>query len=208
MFLRSLRPQTLVRSLRSSSLIPNFSNPLSFPSQNSFPQLARLFSCSLFPRATNLFVKTTLPLQPTIFTRFLHLRYGAYPKKPSLSNLPMAVPEKPVEHKYFAVVLVGGRQYKVVKGDVIITHKLEVEVGEKIILQKVLLVAGQDFTAVGQPMLKSAAVHAEVEEQTLSRKVIIFKKKRRKGYQRKRGHRLPLTTLRITDIEFEYPVPK
>ena len=103
----------------------------------------------------------------------------------------------------FAVVMVGGKQYKVVPDDVIVTEKLEgPDVGQNILLNKVLMVGTGSFTAIGRPKLESAKVYADVEEQTLAGKVIIFKKKRRKNYRRHRGHRQPITTLRITDILF------
>jgi len=94
-------------------------------------------------------------------------------------------------------VQVSGRQYKVVPGDVIIVEKMPVEVGEEIALHKVLLVAGQNFTAIGAPVLTRSKVMAQVQEQTRTEKVIIFKKKRRKGYKRTQGHKSEITVLLI-----------
>ena len=85
-------------------------------------------------------------------------------------------------------------------GDVVITESLSCEVGEKILLKKILLVGTKDFTAIGKPLLTSAAVEATIEEQTKAAKVIIFKKKRRKNYARTKGHRQPITVLRVGDI--------
>jgi len=104
----------------------------------------------------------------------------------------------------FAVFVCGGHQYKVAKGDVIITQKLQAEVGAHLVFSKVLLVGGRTFTAIGTPILTRAKVHAQVQEQTKAEKVIIFKKKRRKGYKRKTGHRQPITVLYITDISIDY----
>jgi len=104
----------------------------------------------------------------------------------------------------FAIVHVGGTQYKLMKGDVIMTEKLlGAPVGSEILLQKVLLVGTKTWTAVGTPLLERARVHAVVEEQTKTKKTIVFKKKRRKGYIRHNTHRQPFTTLRIKEILFE-----
>ena len=100
----------------------------------------------------------------------------------------------------FAVVELGGTQYKVAADDVIAVEKLKAEVGSIIHVNRVLLVASKDATIIGSPLVKDATVEAVVEEQTLADKVIVFKKKRRKGYRRWKGHRQPLTILRINDI--------
>ena len=105
----------------------------------------------------------------------------------------------------FAVVHVGGHQYKVTIGDIIVTEKLEAAVASTIILNKVLLLGTKTFTRIGSPLLDDVTVHAVVEEQTKTEKTIIFKKRRRKHYRRLRGHRQPVTTLRITDILFQQP---
>lgn len=110
--------------------------------------------------------------------------------------------------KAFAVIHVGGTQYKVMPGDNILTHQLnDSVVGTEIVLNKVLLVGTKTWTAIGQPILTQAKVHAIVEEHTLAENVIIFKKKRRKHYRRTKGHRQPITNLRILDITFEGPIP-
>ncbi|ELR11945.1 ribosomal protein L21, putative [Acanthamoeba castellanii str. Neff] len=104
----------------------------------------------------------------------------------------------------FAVVYVGGRQYKVSKGDTIITERLLVDVGETIHLKKVLMVGSQNFTAIGQPLLTEAVVEAVVEEQTRAAKVVVFKFKRRKNHRRTRGHRQDITVLRISNVKLGY----
>ncbi len=84
----------------------------------------------------------------------------------------------------FAVVLVKGKQYRVVEGDAIMTDKIEeVTIGDKMKLDEVLMVGGSDVTVVGQPRVAGAVVHVTVEEQAQTEKVIVFKKKRRKGYK-------------------------
>ncbi len=100
----------------------------------------------------------------------------------------------------FAVVKTGGKQYRVAKDDVIKVEKLEGEAGSKIVLEDVLMVSDGDKPTVGSPLVEGAAVEAEVLEQGKGEKIIVFKKKRRHNYRRKRGHRQELTVLRITDI--------
>jgi large subunit ribosomal protein L21 len=102
----------------------------------------------------------------------------------------------------FAVVEVGGTQYKVTPDDVIITEKLhDVDVNDRIRLQRVLMLGSATETVIGRPCIPGVSVVAGVEEQFLDGKVIIFHKRRRKNSRRTRGHRQPLTKLRIIDIE-------
>lgn len=108
----------------------------------------------------------------------------------------------------FAVVMIGSRQYIVMPGRYIYTQRLkDANVNDQIILNKVLLVSTRDKAYIGMPVVTNAAVHAVVEEQGLDDKVIIFKFKKKKKYQRKAGHRQPNTRLRITGISGyeEYP---
>lgn len=100
----------------------------------------------------------------------------------------------------FAVIETGGKQYKVAHNDVIRVERLPGKQGDKISLGKVLLLGGDKAPKVGAPYLSNTAVTAEIMEQTRGDKVRIFKKKRRKGYRRTRGHRQNLTVLRITGI--------
>lgn len=101
----------------------------------------------------------------------------------------------------FAVIRTGGKQYKVTKDQIILVEKLEVEAGETVKLEDVLLVTDGDKTTVGSPVIKGASVTAEVVEQMRDEKVIIFKKKKRQNYRRKKGHRQHLTVLKIKDIK-------
>ncbi len=101
----------------------------------------------------------------------------------------------------FAVLETGGKQYKVSKGDTIQVEKLAGEVGEKIKLDKILMVVDDDDNVnVGKPVLEGATVKAEILEQGRQKKIIVFKMKRRKNYRRKAGHRQPFTELKIIDI--------
>ena len=101
----------------------------------------------------------------------------------------------------FAVIKTGGKQYRVTKDDMIVVETLAGEPGSTVRFEDVLMI-GDDGKApsVGTPFLEQAAVFAEVVQQTRGDKIIVFKKKRRKGYRRKHGHRQALTVLRITDI--------
>eukprot|EP01108_Squamamoeba_japonica_P000533 TRINITY_DN1177_c0_g2_i1.p1 TRINITY_DN1177_c0_g2~~TRINITY_DN1177_c0_g2_i1.p1 ORF type:complete len:183 (-),score=67.58 TRINITY_DN1177_c0_g2_i1:27-533(-) len=102
----------------------------------------------------------------------------------------------------FAVVHIKGHQYKVTEGDVVTVNKIDTaDVGETLALDKVLMVGSADFTQLGAPLVADACVHAEILEQTRSDKIIVFKKKRRKGYERTNGHRQSVTTLLVRRIQ-------
>jgi large subunit ribosomal protein L21 len=101
----------------------------------------------------------------------------------------------------YAVVRTGGKQYRVTPGEVIKVERLDGEVGATVALDQVLMIGGDGAQVrVGTPMIDGAKVAAEVLEQAKAPKVIVFKKRRRKNYRRKRGHRQLLTVLRIQDI--------
>jgi large subunit ribosomal protein L21 len=101
----------------------------------------------------------------------------------------------------FAVIRTGGKQYKVAKDDVIEVERLSARPGASLTLSEVLMVGGDGAeTRAGAPLLGGASVTAEVVGDARGDKVIIFKKKRRHNYRRKKGHRQDLTVLRITGI--------
>ena len=100
----------------------------------------------------------------------------------------------------YAVVANGGKQYKVEPGQVLRLEKMSGETGEQIELGPVLMIGGEGDTKIGQPHLE-AKVTAVVLEQGKSKKVQVLKKKRRKGYRVKRGHRQPYTAVRVAEIE-------
>ena len=100
----------------------------------------------------------------------------------------------------FAVVRTGGKQYRVSKDDVIKVERLEGEPGAEIELDQVLMLDDGKSPTVGSPLVDGARVAATVLDQTRADKIIVFKKKRRKNYRRKHGHRQHQTVLRITDI--------
>jgi large subunit ribosomal protein L21 len=100
----------------------------------------------------------------------------------------------------YAVIRTGGKQYKVAPEDVLQIEKIEGAAGDAVSFSDVLMVAGDGGPAFGAPLVSGAVVSAEVVEQGRGPKVIIFKKKRRQNYRRKRGHRQELTTVRILEI--------
>ena len=100
----------------------------------------------------------------------------------------------------FAVIRTGGKQYRVAKDDVISVEKLTAEPGATVELTEVLMVGEGADVATGAPLLDGALVNATVVEHTRAGKIIVFKKKRRHNYRRKKGHRQHQTVLRITDI--------
>ena len=100
----------------------------------------------------------------------------------------------------YAVVKTGGKQYKVKEGDIIEIEKISGNVGDTIELKEVLLIAHSDTFKIGQPVVPDAKVVGSVVRQEKAKKVIIFKSKRRKGYQKKQGHRQRYTKLKINQI--------
>src|ERR1700741_2391121 len=100
----------------------------------------------------------------------------------------------------FAVIRTGGKQYRVAKNDVIAVEKLAGEPGDAVQFDEVLMIGEGATVETGAPLLAGAAVSATVVEQTRSAKVIVFKKKRRHNYRRKKGHRQHQTLLRIEGI--------
>jgi large subunit ribosomal protein L21 len=101
----------------------------------------------------------------------------------------------------FAVIQTGGKQYKVAKDDIIIVEKLETETGKTVSFTDVLACGSGSSVKVGEPLVKGAEVKGEVIEQRKGDKIVIFKKKRRQTYRRKRGHRQFETVVKITSIK-------
>jgi large subunit ribosomal protein L21 len=100
----------------------------------------------------------------------------------------------------YAVIVTGGKQYRVKEGDVLSVEKLNIDPGRKAQFDRVLLIEDGDDIQVGTPVLDNAMVLALVLENYKDEKVLVFKKKRRKQYRRTRGHRQPLTKIRIVRI--------
>lgn len=100
----------------------------------------------------------------------------------------------------YAIVEIAGQQFKVVKNQKIFVHRLNNELGEAVEFDKVLLIDADGAVKVGTPVVEGAVVKAEVVSHVKGDKVIVFKKRRRKGYRVKNGHRQCFTELLITDV--------
>jgi large subunit ribosomal protein L21 len=100
----------------------------------------------------------------------------------------------------YAVIRTGGKQYRVAANDIIEIERLGAEAGEVVAFRDVLMVANGDAVEIGAPLVAGATVAGEVQALTRGPKVIIFKKRRRKHYRRKNGHRQDLMTVKITEI--------
>jgi large subunit ribosomal protein L21 len=100
----------------------------------------------------------------------------------------------------FAVIRTGGKQYRVTPNAVLTVEKLEAELGGTVTFNEVLALGADGSLTLGAPTVAGARVTATVLEQTRADKVIIFRKKRRQNYRRKKGHRQDLTVLRIAEI--------
>uniref|UniRef100_A0A7C3Z1N8 Large ribosomal subunit protein bL21 n=1 Tax=Desulfobacca acetoxidans TaxID=60893 RepID=A0A7C3Z1N8_9BACT len=100
----------------------------------------------------------------------------------------------------FAIVQTGGKQYRVSPGDILRVERLPGNRGDEVLLEQVLLVADGDAIQVGQPLVPGARVVSEILRQGKGKKVLVFKKKRRKNYRRRQGHRQLYTALEIKEI--------
>jgi len=100
-----------------------------------------------------------------------------------------------------AVIKTGGKQYRISEGDVLRVEKLEGEPGARIELSEVLAVGEGEGIKIGTPTVAGASVVAEILGHDKDKKVIIYKKKRRKGYDKRTGHRQPFTSIKIQEIK-------
>lgn len=101
----------------------------------------------------------------------------------------------------YAIIETGGKQLKVSKGDRVDVEKLPLEVGAEVSFDKVLLVGGNGETKVGTPYLTTVKVVGQVLSQDRAPKIVVYKYKRRKGYDKKQGHRQYLTKVEIKEIK-------
>ena len=101
----------------------------------------------------------------------------------------------------YAVVATGGKQYKVAEGDILRVEKLSGEVGSEIAFDKILIFSDGENVKIGRPDVEGVTVHGQIVAQGKSKKIIVFKYKRRKRYRRKQGHRQTFTAVRIDRIE-------
>jgi len=100
----------------------------------------------------------------------------------------------------FAIIQTGGKQYRVSPGDILRVERLPGERGDEVILDQVLMVHLGEDLRIGRPLVEGAQVVGEILNQGKAKKIIVFKKKRRKNYRRKQGHRQLYTALKIEEI--------
>lgn len=105
------------------------------------------------------------------------------------------------QKEMYAVVEIAGQQFKVTESQKIYVHRLAGEVGDALSFDRVLLVNKEGVVSVGTPCVSGARVNAKILDHVKGDKVIVFKKKRRKGYRVKRGHRQQFTQIEIGSIE-------
>jgi len=100
----------------------------------------------------------------------------------------------------YAIIRTGGKQYRVAPGEVVRIERLAGEVGAPVEFTEVLLTGGDGAVRVGTPLVEGVKVSGEIVGQERDRKIRVFKKKRRKNYRRRRGHRQSITAVRVTAI--------
>ncbi|MDX1709395.1 MAG: 50S ribosomal protein L21, partial [Desulfobacterales bacterium] len=101
----------------------------------------------------------------------------------------------------YAVVKTGGKQYKVKEGETLKVEKIPGDVGSSVKFDRVLMISDGETVNIGQPVLDDAMVEGHIVEQGKSKKIIVFKYKRRKRYRRKQGHRQQYTAIKIDSIK-------
>lgn len=100
----------------------------------------------------------------------------------------------------YAIIMTGGKQYKVQEGDVVFIEKLTAEEGSAVTFDKVLAVSKDGTVNFGAPLLETATVNAKVLSHGKGEKIIVFKYKAKKNYRNKQGHRQPYTKVQIEKI--------
>jgi len=104
-----------------------------------------------------------------------------------------------------AIVKISGKQYRVSKGDIFKTNRQEWKIGDKVKINDILLTENKGKISVGNPIVRGASVTVKILEHSRDKKILIYKKKRRKGYQRKNGHRQGNTLLEVVKIDAKSP---
>lgn len=100
----------------------------------------------------------------------------------------------------YAIVEIGGKQFKVKQDQKLYVSRLDAEIGDTVSFDRVLLTSGDGVVKVGAPVVDGASVSAKVLDHVKGDKIIVFKKKRRKGYKVKNGHRQPYTQIAIDSV--------
>jgi large subunit ribosomal protein L21 len=101
----------------------------------------------------------------------------------------------------FAVIKTGGKQYKVSEGASLLIEKIDFQIDEEFEMENILMVYNSGNVSINAEDLKNCSVRCKVVDHSKSRKVVIFKKKRRQNYRRKNGHRQHLTTIEVLGIK-------
>ena len=99
-----------------------------------------------------------------------------------------------------AIIVTGGKQYKVAEGDTLFIEKLEAEAGQNIVFDKVLAVLDGDKATFGTPVVEGASVEGKIVKNGKGKKIRIFKYNAKKGYRKRQGHRQPYTKVEIGKI--------
>ena len=100
----------------------------------------------------------------------------------------------------YVIISIAGKQYKVSKGQILRIPKINKELGETLKIDRVLFLDDGESIHIGKPNLKDSSVTASIINHGRDRKILVYKKKRRKGYERKNGHRQDFTEIEIKDI--------
>lgn len=100
----------------------------------------------------------------------------------------------------YAVIKTGGKQHRVSEGEILSVEKVTGNKGDEVIFHEVLMVAGDSDVRIGRPLVEGATVIGEIMAQRKSKKINVFRMKRRKGYHKKTGHRQQLTSMKIKAI--------
>ncbi len=101
----------------------------------------------------------------------------------------------------YAVIASGGKQYRVGEGEILRVEKISGEIGDSVSFDRVLMFSDGENVKIGQPSLTDVEVHGHIIEQGKSKKIIVFKYKRRKRYRRTQGHRQQYTAIKIDSIQ-------
>ena len=107
---------------------------------------------------------------------------------------------KELKEKMNAIIVTGGKQYKVAEGDVLFIEKLEQEAGDVVKFEQVLAIIDGEEATFGAPVVEGASVEAKVLKNGKGKKIRIFKYNPKKGYRKRQGHRQPYTKVEITKI--------
>ena len=127
------------------------------------------------------------------------LHFSRSSARPPLTSGPRCIGSKARSFMY-AIVEIGGKQFKVQKDQQLVVPRLNADIGDTVSVDRVLLVGGSDDVQVGAPTVDGFTASLKVLDHVKGDKIIVFKKKRRKGYKVKNGHRQPYTRVAVTEL--------